>query len=111
MVPAVQAQIFTTPILCIIWLAGFVLAIIKFRTSPRVAILFIAALIFAIIGQSLEALFLLTVSNMDVTIRLFPGSLRIVRTILNYAPSIFDVLSWALIFAAFFSVLAKKNES
>ncbi|MBK6795036.1 MAG: hypothetical protein IPG80_21390 [Anaerolineales bacterium] len=43
MVLAAKIQVYATPILCLIWLAGFVLALVKFRVSPRASVLFIIA--------------------------------------------------------------------
>ena len=112
MVLAAKIQVYATSILCLIWLAGFVLALVKFRVSPRASVLFIIALFFAALGQTLDVINLLTVNNMDQLISFFPGSLRTIRSILNYTPSIFSVLSWGLILFAFVTVMGKKkNES
>ena len=112
MVLAAKIQVYVTPILCLIWLAGFVLALVKFRVSPRVSILLIVGIFLAALGQTLDVINLLTVNNMDQLISFFPGSLRTIRSILNYAPSIFSVLSWGLILFAFVTAMSKKkNES
>lgn len=112
MVLAAKIQVYVTPILCLIWLAGFVLALVKFRVSPRASIFLILGMFLAALGQTLNAINLLTVNNTDQLIAIFPGSLRTIRSILNYAPSFFSVLAWGGVFFAFVAAMGnKKNES
>jgi len=114
MVLAAKIQVYATPILCLIWLAGFVFALVKFRVSPRVSILLIVGFFFAALGQTLDAMNLIMSSgnNMMQSMALFQGSLRLIRSILNYAPSIFSIFSWGLILFAFVTAIGKKkNES
>ena len=111
MVLAAKIQVYATPILCVIWLAGMVLALMKWRISPRTSILMIVGLFFAALGQTLDSINLLMSSgnNLMQSMTLFQGSFRLFKSILNYAPSIFNVLSWVLVFSAFFTVFGKEK--
>lgn len=116
MVLAARIQVFTTPILCVIWLAGLVLALVKFRISPRASILLIVGLFLAAFGQTLDALHLLSMdssNNISQLMISIPGSFRLLKTIFNYAPSIFSIFAWGLILFAFVTAMGKekKNES
>lgn len=103
----------TTAVLCLVWLSGFVAALLSWKNSPRISMLIGAALIFTACGQLSEAIFF-TVNNDTQLLKTFfelGKTGTYISRALIFAKSAMPILSWVIILLAFYMLPRKQDQN
>ena len=99
--PTLMSLLIKLPV-CLVWLAGIVVALVFWRRQPRVSLLTLIAIIIlafiSLVGTyfSISIPFLLDRQGMDI------GQLGMIIVTFNIAIAVITAVAWALLLAAIF---------